>query len=219
MNTKVTVWVSFSVLIIITIMGLLVMPMLPASVPSHWNAQGEVDGYSGQWSAVFLLPGIMLATLLLMLAVPSIDPRRANIALFRPQYNFFIVCMVLFLAYLQILTLLAGLGVSFSMNQLLLPAMGLLFIFIGSMIGQAKPNYMIGIRTPWTLNSDTVWNKTHQVGGKAFMVAGGFSFLGIVFPSLAFAFLIVPVLLVSLGIIVYSFIIYRQEEKVQLSDR
>ncbi len=213
MSTKFTVWFSFSVLIIITIIGLVVLPQLPASVPSHWNAQGEVDGYSGQWGAVFMLPGIMLATLLIMLAVPSIDPKRANIALFRPQYNVFIACIVLFFAYLHILTLLAGLGVQFSMNQLLLPAMGLLFIFVGVMIRKAKPNYMIGIRTPWTLNSDTVWHKTHQVGGVAFMVAGVVSFLGIVFTSLAFALVMVPVLVVAVGIILYSYIIYRQEEK------
>jgi len=119
---------------------------------------------------------------------------------------------VLFLAYLHILTLLAGLGVKIDMNRMLMPAFGLFFIFTGIMIRHAKRNYMIGIRTPWTLHSDVVWDKTHQVGGIAFIIAGALTMLTVFIPQFAFPVMMVSVLLVAAGTIVYSYIVYRQVE-------
>jgi len=212
MSNKATIWISFIIIAVLIAVGLVLLPQLPEQVPSHWNDQGQVDGYSSKLSGILLMPGILLATLLLLLVVPSIDPRKANIAKFRPQYNIFILCFVLFLAYLYVLTLLAGLGVKIDMNRMLMPAFGLFFIFVGSMVRHAKRNYMIGIRTPWTLHSDVVWDQTHRVGGIAFMVAGAFTMLTVFVPQLAFPVMMVSVLLVAVGTIVYSYIFYRQVE-------
>lgn len=212
MSNKATTWISFTIIAVLIAVGLVLLPQLPEQVPSHWNDQGQVDGYSSKLSGILLMPGILLATLLLLLVVPSIDPRKANIAKFRPQYNIFILCFVLFLAYLYVLTLLAGLGVKIDMNRMLMPAFGLFFIFVGSMVRHAKRNYMIGIRTPWTLHSDVVWDQTHRVGGIAFMVAGAFTMLTVFVPQLAFPVMMVSVLLVAVGSIVYSYIFYRQVE-------
>lgn len=212
MSNKATIWISFIIIAVLIAVGLVLLPQLPEQVPSHWNDQGQVDGYSSKLSGILLMPGILLATLLLLLVVPSIDPRKANIAKFRPQYNIFILCFVLFLAYLYVLTLLAGLGVKIDMNRMLMPAFGLFFIFVGSMVRHAKRNYMIGIRTPWTLHSDVVWVQTHRVGGIAFMVAGAFTMLTVFVPQLAFPVMMVSVLLVAVGSIVYSYIFYRQVE-------
>ncbi len=218
MSNKATIWISFIIIAILIAVGLVLLPQLPEQVPSHWNDQGQVDGYSSKLSGIFLMPGILLATLLLMLVVPSIDPRKANIAKFRPQYNVFIVCMVLFMAYLHTLTLLAGLGIKIEMNRLIMPAFGLLFIFIGSMVRHAKRNYMIGIRTPWTLHSEAVWDKTHQDGGIAFMIAGALTMVTVFFPQFAFPVMMVSVLLVAAGTIVYSYIVYKQVENRSASD-
>ncbi|MBP8857503.1 MAG: SdpI family protein [Anaerolineaceae bacterium] len=212
MSNKTTTWISFIIIAILVAVGLVLLPQLPDQVPSHWNDQGQVDGYSSKLTGVLLMPGILLATLLLLLVVPSIDPRRANIAKFRPQYNVFILCFVLFLAYLYILTLLAGLGIKFDMNRMLVPALGLLFIFVGSMVRHAKRNYMIGIRTPWTLHSNVVWDQTHKVGGIAFMIAGAFTMVTVFVPQFAVPVMMVSVLLVTVGTIVYSYIVYRQVE-------
>lgn len=212
MSNKATIWISFIIIAVLIAVGLVLLPQLPEQVPSHWNDQGQVDGYSSKLSGILLMPGILLATLLLLLVVPSIDPRKANIAKFRPQYNIFILCFVLFLAYLYVLTLLAGLGVKIDMNRMLMPAFGLFFIFVGSMVRHAKRNYMIGIRTPWTLHSDVVWDQTHRVGGIAFIVAGAFTMLTVFVPQLAFPVMMVSVLLVAVGTIVYSYIFYRQVE-------
>ena len=212
MSNNATIWISFIIIAILIAVGLILLPQLPEQVPSHWNDQGQVDGYSSNLSGILLMPGILLATLLLLLVVPLIDPRKANIAKFRPLYNVFMLCFVLFLAYLHILTLLAGLGVKIDMNRMLMPAFGLFFIFTGIMIRHAKRNYMIGIRTPWTLHSDVVWDKTHQVGGIAFIIAGALTMLTVFIPQFAFPVMMVSVLLVAAGTIVYSYIVYRQVE-------
>ncbi len=213
MSNKATVWFTLIVVMILIVGGLVLLPKLPEQIPSHWNAQGQVDGYSGKWSAILLLPGIMLATIFLMLAIPAIDPLRANIAKFRPQFNTLIACMAIFFAYIHVLTLLAGLGVNVNMNRMMVPAMGLLFIFMGSLLRKAKRNYFIGIRTPWTLSSETVWDQTHRVGGIAFMIVGAICLLGILIPQYAFILLMVPVMIAALGSVVYSYILFRIEEK------
>lgn len=213
MSNKATYIISFGLVMILILGGLVLLPQLPEQIPSHWNAQGVVDGYSGKWATILVLPSIMLGTLLLLFVIPSIDPKRANIALFRSQYNIFIVCMAVFLSYLHVLTFLAGFGVKVDMNRMLIPAIGLLYVVIGGIIRNAKRNYMIGFRTPWTLNSDYVWDKTHHVGGIAFMIAGVICFLGFLAPDIAFLLMIIPVLAVALGITVYSYILWRLEER------
>ena len=101
---------------------------------SHWNANDEVDGYMSKFWGVFLMPLVTLGMLLLFLVIPSIDPLKANIAQFREAFNLFIVLIVAFMLYIHALTLAWSLGYTgFRMSTSMLPAMGLLFIFISFM--------------------------------------------------------------------------------------
>ena len=154
------------------VVGLLLSPRLPDPMPSHWNAAGEVDGYTSRSVAVWLLPLITLGLALALAALPAIDPLRANVAKFEKAYGASIVGIVVYLLYLYGLTLAAGLGYALNMTTMLLPAMGLLFIALGLMMRKAKRNFFIGIRTPWTLSSDQVWDQTHRLGAVCFILAG-----------------------------------------------
>jgi uncharacterized membrane protein len=128
---------------------------------------------------VFLMPIITVGMLLLFLVIPSIDPLKANIAAFRPVFNLFIVFIIAFMVYLHFLTLAWSLGYQgFRMSTALLPFMGLLFILVGYMLRSAKRNFFIGIRTPWTLSSDRVWDQTHRIGAVLFMLCGAIAFAG-----------------------------------------
>jgi uncharacterized membrane protein len=96
----------------------------------------------------------------------------------------------------------------------MLPAMGLLFFIIGSMLRKAKRNWFIGIRTPWTLSSDSVWDKTHQIGGLLFMATGVLAVIGGFFGGqVAFWSLMIPVLGTTIFLIVYSYVLYQKEVK------
>jgi uncharacterized membrane protein len=123
--------------------------------------------------------------------------------------------IVAFMLYMYALTLRWNLGYTdFGMSKAMLPAMGILFFFIGYMLRKAKRNFFIGIRTPWTLSSDKVWDETHRVGSVLFMISGVFAIIGSLFGGMtAFWFLFVPIIGSTLITLVYSYVLYQREIK------
>jgi uncharacterized membrane protein len=198
-----------------TIVGIALWNRLPDPMASHWGPNDEVNGYISKFWGVFLLPLITLGMFLLFRIIPSIDPLKANIAQFRDVFNLFISLIVAFMVYLYILTLRWNLGyTNFEMSKAMLPAMGILFFFIGYLLRKAKRNFFIGIRTPWTLSSDYVWDETHRLGSVLFMASGALAFIGSIFGGmLAFWFLFVPLIGSALITLVYSYVLYQREAK------
>jgi len=215
MSTRTTTIVILLMLLIGTVAGLLLWNRLPDQMASHWDINDHVNGYMPKAWGVFMMPLIALGMSILFLVIPNIDPLKANIAQFRETFNLFIVLIVAFMLYIHGLTLAWSLGyTNFKMSTSMLPAMGLLFIFIGFMLRKAKRNFFIGIRTPWTLSSDTVWDKTHQLGSVLFMASGVLAFLGGIFGGMtAFWFLFVPLIGSTVFLLIYSYLLYRQETK------
>ncbi|MBI5296869.1 MAG: SdpI family protein [Chloroflexi bacterium] len=215
MSTRTTLIIS-SVLIVAAILaGLLLWSQLPEQMASHWNVNDQVDGYMPKFWGLFLMPLVTLGMLVLFLVVPSIDPLKANIAQFREAFNLFIVLIIGFMLYVHGLTLAWSLGYQgFKMSMAMLPFMGILFIAIGFMLRKAKRNFFIGIRTPWTLSSDSVWDETHRLGAILFMASGVLAVIGgFLGGMLAFWFLFVPLIGSTLFLLVYSYVLYRRETK------
>jgi uncharacterized membrane protein len=170
---------------------------------------------SAFWAA-FLMPLMTTGLFLLLMAVPSIDPLKANIAQFRGIYNTFIVLFLVYMLYIYALTLAWNLGYNnFDMGQAMLPAMSLFFIFLGVLIGRAKRNFFIGIRTPWTLSSDTVWAKTHALGSKLFIGAGILSLLSIPLGENGMWVMMLLILVAAVIPIVYSYVLWKREISTQ----
>ena len=96
------------------------------------------------------------------------------------------------------------------MTYLLVPALAALYYFIGVLVENAKRNWFVGIRTPWTLSSDRVWNRTHKLGGRLFKAAAIITLVGLLFEPYSFWFAIVPVLLVALYLVVFSYMEYKK---------
>jgi len=206
----------FLIIILILIsfgIGAYFSPQMPDKMASHWNTKGEVDGYMSKFWGLFLMPIILLGLFLLFILIPKIDPLKENIAKFRKYFDGFIVLITLFLFYIYLLTIAWNLGKRFNMGQMMMPALGMLFYYCGILTENAKRNWFIGIKTPWTLSSERVWDKTHKIGGKLFKAAGLIAFLGIFFPNYAFYFILVPALLVAFYTIIYSYFEYQKETK------
>lgn len=206
---------KFGILIIIVFSFLFTLyfyPQLPEKMASHWNFKGEVDGYMSKFWGAFLMPFISIGLFLLYLVIPKIDPLRENIEKFREYFDGLIALIIGFLFYLHILVIVWNIGINFNLSQFIIPALGVLFYYIGILVDKAKRNWFIGIRTPWTLSSEKVWNKTHKIGGKLFKIAGIVAFFGILFPTYAMFFVLIPVLFVTGYLIVYSYLEYRKEE-------
>jgi uncharacterized membrane protein len=215
MSTRTTMIVVLVVIVVATLVGLALWNRLPDPMASHWDANDQVNGYISRFWGVFLMPLMTTGLVLFFLAIPRIDPLRANIAAFREAFNLFTVLFVGFMVYIYFLTLLWNLGYTgFNMSSAMLPALGVLFFFVGYMLRKAKRNFFIGIRTPWTLSSDKVWDETHRVGSVLFMIAGVLAFLGaFVGGKAAVWFLMVPILASVLVTLVYSYVLYQREIK------
>jgi len=215
MSTRNTTIIVLLLITIGILAGLLLWNKLPDQMASHWDINDQVNGYMPKFWGVFMMPLVTLGLFVLFLVVPAIDPLKANIAQFREAFNLFIVLIVAFMLYIHALTLAWSLGhTNFKMSTSMLPAMGLLFIFIGFMLRKAKRNFFIGIRTPWTLSSDYVWDKTHQLGATLFMASGVLAFIGGIFGGMtAFWFLFVPLIGSTIFLLVYSYVLYQQETK------
>ncbi len=213
MSTSLTLIIGLILILLAVVFSLAVYDRLPDRMASHWGVNDQVNGTISRFWGAFLMPIIALGMLALFLLLPLIDPMKANIATFRPVFNAFIAAILAFLLYLHVLTMVWNLGYqSFRMSTALLPGMGLIFILAGVLMRQAKRNFFIGIRTPWTLSNDRVWAKTHRLGSVLFIACGVIALLGVFFPGpIAFALVLVPVLAASLGLVVYSYIAYQLE--------
>jgi uncharacterized membrane protein len=211
MSTKAATITIVGMIGVAFLVALFLYPQMPDPMPSHWNAAGEVDGYMSKAWGLFLMPLLAVGVFLLFLAIPRIDPLKANIAEFIRAYNLMMVLLIGYLLYIYGLTLVWALGYQFNMTFMLLPAMGVLFIAIGYLVGKAKRNFFVGIRTPWTLSSDTVWAKTHQLGKWTFVGAGGVSILCAFLGEIGFWVFTVTLLAAAFVPIIYSYILWKRE--------
>ncbi len=197
------------------LMGAYLYTYMPEKMASHWDANGSVNGYMPKLSGLFLLPVIMAILFLAFMLIPKIDPLKANIEKFRGHFDVFVLLLFVFLFYIYILIMLWNLGYRFNIMQLLAPALGVIFYYSGVMIENAKQNWFIGVRTPWTLSSEVVWDKTNKLAGKLFKVAGVLAVMGLVFPKYAIFLILVPVILAAVYPVIYSYQKYQQEIKAR----
>jgi len=186
-------------------------PMMPDRVASHWNVQGQVDGYTDKFWGLFIMPLVSIALLLLFVAIPRIDPLKENIQKFRKTFDIFVILVLLFLLYLFGLTIIWNFGTKFNMIWALVPAFVGLFYYVGILVENAKRNWFIGIRTPWTIMNENVWNRTHKLGGKLFKISALIAVLGMLFEDYALWFVLFPVIAVSAYLVVYSYFEYQKE--------
>jgi uncharacterized membrane protein len=187
-------------------------PFAPEQIPAHWNIHGEVDRFGGKFEGLFLLPLIAVGLYLLMLIVPRFDPGRANYASFAPAYLVIRAAIQLQFAAIYAFTLLSAFGYPINIGVVLPIAMGLLFIVLGNVMGKIRPNWFVGVRTPWTLSSHRSWNKTHRLAGRLFVAMGVvLGACGIVPTPWAFGFAVSMIVVSILWIVVYSYLVWRED--------
>jgi uncharacterized membrane protein len=147
-------------------------PRLPALVATHFDLHGDPNGWSSRLVACVLVPALGLALAVMFTVLPRIDPRGANYAKFGPTYWTIANALLFLLAGIHVFSLGKALGWAIDMAHVASLGVGGLFVLLGNLMTRIRPNWFVGIRTPWTLSSDTVWRKTHRFGGIAFVIAG-----------------------------------------------
>lgn len=200
------------VLVLTALITLAVYPLMPVEVGTHWNAAGDLDGTLPKFWGLILIPLLMYGLCALFAALPRIDPLKNNYQKFQAPYEKFILVFAVFLFSIQLQIILWGLGIEVS-PTIVMPAMiGILFISLGFLLEHAEPNWFVGIRTPWTLSSATVWKKTHQIAATLFKLAGLVSMVGVLSGRYAYLFIIVPVIAVAVFTTVYSYVEFQREQ-------
>lgn len=204
--------INYTLLSISILTSLFIYKYLPDSVASHWNYLGQVDAYSPKQTQAILFPALLALMLLLLILMPRLDPLKKNIEKFNNEFQSFISSLMLFFVLIQYQTILWSFGYEISPNIFFPIIFGLLFFQIGGLLEKAKRNWTIGIRTPWTLSSDSVWEKTHKVGGKLAKYSLPIFFLSILFPSYSFIAVIGYVLGMTLFLFIYSYVLFHKEK-------
>ena len=214
-KNKITLILTSLILLLPILAGLLLWDKLPDQMPIHWNAAGEIDRYATKAEAAIGMPLILLGIHFLAITVTAFDPKNKNA-------NHKAFGLVLWLApilsmLITGMTYAAAFDIDVKVEQLLPAFMGLLFIIIGNYMPKCKQNHTIGIKLPWTLNSEENWNKTHRLAGFVWMIGGvlilGSALLGAVNANLGAIVMTVILLLMVLIPTVYSFLYYKKHEK------
>lgn len=147
-------------------------PQLPQRVPSHWGANSQPNGYSPKWALFLIGPGMMAGLLLLFRFLPWLSPKQWEVDSFRSTYFQVMLILLSLLAYLYAMILWAGLSGSANVGRAILGGVCLLLALLGNLLGKVRRNFYIGVRTPWTLANERVWNATHRFAAKTFVVGG-----------------------------------------------
>ncbi|WP_409404963.1 SdpI family protein [Priestia megaterium] len=161
-----------SITLLTLVAWIIALPHLPATMPIHWGANGEADGFATKINAMILTVGIMVLIYFIIAFVPRIDPRKENYKYFSKTYNILLNAVLLLFFFVNMSTILQGLGYNVPMSYIAPIMAGLVFIIIGNYLQRVRSNYFMGIRTPWTLSNENVWKKTHRLSGKLFFIGG-----------------------------------------------
>jgi uncharacterized membrane protein len=198
--------------ILATLAGTLVAyPQLPNIVPIHWDAQGHVNGWGPKWSLFLYGPTMMFFIVLIFAALPWLSPKKFEVDSFRATYLYIMVAIVAMLAYCQLLILIASLGVMLDISRAIEGGVCLLVALLGNVMGKVRRNFFVGIRTPWTLANEQVWNATHRLAAKTFFAGGLLGLLAVILRA-PFWFPIAAIGVAAIVPVIYSLMFYKQLE-------
>ena len=206
-------YLGAAAVILATLAGIAVAyPHLPNIVPVHWDAHGQANGWGPKWSLFLYGPGMMMLIVLLFSALPWLSPKKFEVDSFRATYLYIMIVIVAMLAYFHVLILLSGLGLVLDVSRAVIGGVCLLIALLGNVMGKVRRNFFVGIRTPWTIANEQVWNATHRFAAKTFFAAG---MLGLIAVILRAPFWL-PMAAILVGALVpafYSLIFYKQLER------
>lgn len=204
-------WYMLLIILAGFVIGAYFYSRLPKKVPIHWDINGNASRYGSKTTGAFLLPIINLIIYLFFVLQPYIDPKGKNYAKFKGSYQLIKTFVITMLFIMQAASLMIATGKHIDIGAVCGIFVSLLFVIFGSVMGKIRHNYSIGIRNPWTLANEEVWQKTHKVSGPLWVLAGIITFLVLIFARQFF----LPGLITSIVFIivitsVYSYIAFRK---------
>lgn len=183
---------------------------LPEMMPTHFNAEGVADAFMPKTQAI-VFPCLLLAAIeILCVFAMNTDPKRSNYPRQLLALSLWICPIISIVMNLIILLICLGKDVHI---EVFVPVLcGILFIVIGNYLPKTRQNYTMGIKIPWTLNSEDNWRKTHRFGGFVFVLAGFWMIISSLLHFNALTILI-PILAATFIPMIYSYMLYKKENQ------
>lgn len=211
MNTRTYYFIAGTLIAVVLLATAVAYPHMPGLVPMHWNAHGDVDSWGAKWTLFTFDPGVMAGLMVLFSVLPWLSPKRFEIDSFRTTYLYMMVVILAMLAYVHGVVLAAGLSWRIDVSRAVEGGVCLLIALLGNVMGKVRRNFYIGIRTPWTIANERVWNKTHRLAARTSFVAGLLGLLEVLLRA-PFWLPIATVLAGPFIPAIYSLIYYKQLE-------
>ena len=203
-----TVILTTLVCLLPIVAGVILYPRLPEQMATHWGFGNEPNGWSSKAFAVFGLPGLLAALNLILPFALSADPKKQNMSPALVNISLWVIPVVSVMC--SAMTLCYALGYSVSVARIVPAFVGVLFIIFGNYLPKTKQSYSMGIKLPWTLNSEENWNRTHRLSGFLWVI-GGAAFLMLTFFGWWNLYLLLGIILaMTLIPAVYSYLLYRK---------
>lgn len=190
------------------IFGFIFYDKLPDTMAVHFSDNNTADGFEGKLMALYGIPAFMIVIYIITYYFTLIDPRKSN------QNNTLMNIILLFLPLLSVFVngtiIYINLGNNINIVDIMNYILGILFLLLGNYLPKVKRNYTLGIKLPWTLDNDYIWDKTHRMGGYVFITGG----IGIIIVSLflgEYKNIIIPLIIGLIVVlpIIYSLILYK----------
>jgi len=200
------------ILLLPIVIGLILWNKLPDKLPSHWNAEGVVDGWSSKAFGVFGLPGFLLVVHWVCMLATSADPKNKNIE--GKVLNIVLWICPIISVLGAVLIYGTALGMEFKVDKIILALVGVVFIVIGNYLPKCKQSYTMGIKLPWTLNDEDNWNRTHRMSGKLWVIIGFVIILCMLLPASIMVIVMLSALFVAVIVpTIYSYRLYKKKGK------
>jgi len=189
-----------------------------SKIPIHWNAAGEVDGYTSQAVGLLLLPALSMGMFCLLALTVKIELRKLNLEQSAKAFTSTAIGLGTLLLFIHITIVAVALGNKVDVVTVITGAVGVLLMVIGNVMGKVRSNYVFGVRTPWTLSSELSWNKTNRLAGKLLMTLGLLililAFMGTTGMLLICA-LIGLLVAIAAWSFIYSYLVWRDDPETQ----
>jgi uncharacterized membrane protein len=205
------------ILIVLPLLYLLkVYPSLPPIIPTHFGIDGKPNGFSDKHQIIWIIIFTSLLSVgsyLLIRHLPRFDPKKTS-SLASGNMQKIAIAVVALLSAIMVSILYASMHGSLSFSRLFNPLMGIFFIVVGNLMYNIKPNYFVGIRIPWTLESENNWRATHHMAGKLWFIGGIFITLLTLFLPVQTGeyFFMASTLILVLAPIIYSFVYFKNNK-------
>ncbi len=201
---------KLSIVVVMLAVAFIFYDQLPTLIPTHWNVYGQADAYWPKNISLFTIPGLVLLLILWFNFIPKFDPRKEKYEQFQKSWDMLQFIIISFFAYVYFVSIYVAMHPAQSMNFFMMFWVGLFFVLLGNYLWKIRSNYFVGIKTPWTLENEEVWNKTHRLGWYMFVISWLIFMINSFLNFQVWLVFIIVMLLAVFVPIIYSYVIYKK---------